>query len=351
MAAVVVPEAPKLQVAVPGDGEPAAQLDLPTKSGVIRLNTGEFDIRSVYLTYLRNDNELTMPVAAIKSLVDLVERINAQTTAEFLDVLNKGINALKDSIRNPISLSAGCDLFLRFIVRFLRHSQSLPRLVTHLKQSYKLFDLRAKDSRTKIAKLGSSFITDGCTVLTISFSRIVLGMMTDALKKHIRFKVIVTEGAGGKRLASILRSKGVPVAIIPEGAVGYAMSTVDIVLIGAEGVVENGGIINVLGTFQMATLAKAAGKSVYAVCETHKFVRLYPINAFDLPITQTVVNFSTEDAGDQKPAEKDTIEEAERIGNDRFVDFTPPTLLTAIITEAGVLTPSSVSEELLKIWF
>ncbi|KAK6539743.1 translation initiation factor eIF-2B subunit alpha [Orbilia ellipsospora] len=351
MAAFVAPEPPTLHVAVPSDGD-SVSADVPLELGVVMLNTGPFDIRNVYLTYLRNDHDLTMPVAAIKSLVDLVERINAQTTAEFLDVLNKGINALKDSIRNPISLSAGCDLFLRFIVRFLRHSQSLPRLVTHLKQSYKLFDLRAKDSRTKIAKLGSSFITDGCTVLTISFSRIVLGMMMDALKKHIRFKVIATEGAGGKKLASILRSKGIPVAIIPESAVGYAMSSVDIVLIGAEGVVENGGIINVLGTFQMATLAKAAGKSVFAVCETHKFVRLYPINAYDLPITQNVVNFSTEDAEDRKPAaEKDTIEVAERIGNDRFVDFTPPTLLTAIITEAGVLTPSSVSEELLKIWF
>ncbi|KAK6495434.1 translation initiation factor eIF-2B subunit alpha, variant 2 [Arthrobotrys musiformis] len=308
-------------------------------------------IREVYLTHLRSDHDLTMPVAAIKSLVDLVERINSQTTAEFLDVLNRGINALKESIRNPISLSAGCDLFLRFIVRFLRHSQSMPKLVAHLKQSYKLFDSRAKDSRKKLAKLGSHFITDGCTVLTISFSRVVWGMMMDALRNHIRFQVVTTEGSGGKRLASMLREKGVPVAIVPEGAVGYAMNKVDFVLIGAEGVVENGGIINVLGTCQMATLAKAAGKSVYAVCETHKFVRLYPIDSYDLPVTQSVINFTVDDTEEPKPAKKDTIEEAERIGNDRFVDFTPPTLLTAIITEAGVLTPSSVSEELLKIWF
>ncbi|KAK6363780.1 translation initiation factor eIF-2B subunit alpha [Orbilia blumenaviensis] len=350
MAAVATTLLPKLEVPVLMDGEAVVNKPKP-RPGVVQLNSGEFDIREVYLTYLRNDHDLTMPVAAIKSLVDLVERINSQTTAEFLDVLNQGIDALKESIRNPISLSAGCDLFLRFIVRFLRHSQSMPKLVAHLKQSYKLFDSRAKDSRKRLAKFGSSFITDGCTVLTISFSRVVLGMMMDALRNHVRFQVIVTEGAGGKRLASILREKGVPVAIIPEGAVGYAMHKVDFVLIGAEGVVENGGIINVLGTCQTATLAKAAGKSVYAVCETHKFVRLYPIDSYDLPLTQTVINFSLDDKEEQKPTEKDTIEEAERIGNDRFVDFTAPTLLTAIITEAGVLTPSSVSEELLKIWF
>ncbi|KAF3136782.1 translation initiation factor eIF-2B subunit alpha [Orbilia oligospora] len=350
MAAVTTATLPKLEVPTPTDG--VVIVDPSTaKPGVVQLNTGEFDIREVYLTYLRNDHDLTMPVAAIKSLVDLVERINSQTTAEFLDVLNRGIDALKESIRNPISLSAGCDLFLRFIVRFLRHSQSMPKLVAHLKQSYKLFGTRAKDSRKKLANIGSKFITDGCTIMTISYSRVVLGMMDVALKNHIRFQVVVTEGSGGKRLASILRERGVPVAIIPEGAVGYAMNKVDFVLIGAEGVVENGGIINVLGTCQMATLAKAAGKSIYAVCETHKFVRLYPIDSYDLPITQTVISFSLDDTKEQQPAKKDTIEEAERIGNDRFVDFTPPTLLTAIITEAGVLTPSSVSEELLKIWF
>ncbi len=33
------------------------------------------------------------------------------------------------------------------------------------------------------------------------------------------------------------------------------------------------------------------------------------------------------------------------------VDFTPPDLISALITESGVLTPSAVSEELIKIWF
>ncbi|KAK6335444.1 translation initiation factor eIF-2B subunit alpha [Orbilia brochopaga] len=370
MSSPVLEVPPKLFIPDKVEITPTTAAPLPdSQPGVVRVTKGEFDIRGAYLNYLRNDPELTMPVAAIKSLVDLVDKIEAQTTSEFLDLLNKGIIALKDSIRNPISLSAGCDLFLRFIVRYLRHSQTLPRLVNHLKQSYKLFDLRAKDSRNKIAKLGSSFISDGSTVMTISFSRVVLAMMMDATKKHIRFKVVVTEGAGGKKLASVLRARGIPVAVIPEGAVGYAMELVDMVLIGAEGVVENGGIINglshptsrrrwtrltgvaVLGTFQMATLARAAGKDVFAVCETHKFVRLYPINGFDMPVKQSVINFSTDDTPVKSPTDEDTIEKSERIGNDRFVDFTPPTLLTAIITEAGVLTPSSVSEELLKIWF
>jgi translation initiation factor eIF-2B subunit alpha len=33
------------------------------------------------------------------------------------------------------------------------------------------------------------------------------------------------------------------------------------------------------------------------------------------------------------------------------VDYTPPNLISGIITESGVLLPSAVSEELIKIWF
>jgi translation initiation factor eIF-2B subunit alpha len=55
------------------------------------------------------------------------------------------------------------------------------------------------------------------------------------------------------------------------------------VLMGAEGVVENGGIINKLGSFQIATVAKAMGKPVYVAAESYKFARLYPLNQRDLP--------------------------------------------------------------------
>jgi translation initiation factor eIF-2B subunit alpha len=33
------------------------------------------------------------------------------------------------------------------------------------------------------------------------------------------------------------------------------------------------------------------------------------------------------------------------------VDFTPPELVSALITETGVLTPSAVSEELINVYF
>lgn len=46
------------------------------------------------------------------------------------------------------------------------------------------------------------------------------------------------------KAASVLRTAGIPASVILDAAVGYYISKVDMVLVGAEGVVENGGIIN-----------------------------------------------------------------------------------------------------------
>jgi translation initiation factor eIF-2B subunit alpha len=44
--------------------------------------------------------------------------------------------------------------------------------------------------------------------------------------------------------AKALAEAGVPVTVILDSAMGYMMEKVDFVVVGAEGVVENGGIVN-----------------------------------------------------------------------------------------------------------
>lgn len=144
-----------------------------------------------------------------------------------------------------------------------------------------------------------------------------------------------------------LRALGVPVAVIPESAVAYSMGKVDIVVVGAEGVVLNGGIISRMGTYQMGVMAQEIGKPFYVVAESHKFVRLYPLGQYDLPFEQEVIQFKTDDDVRKKNSSSSQSSESQRWA----VDYTPPKLISAIITESGVLTPSAVSEELIKIWF
>lgn len=177
----------------------------------------------------------------------------------------------------------------------------------HLLNNGRLFVSRAKAGRERIAAYGQHFVRDGSTVLTHGGSRVVGALLGKAAELSasggsVRFKVIyVMNGARvseSKAVVTSLRAKGVPVATISEGAVGYAMGKVDVVIVGAEGVVENGGIISRLGTYQIGLLAKAAGRPFYVVAESHKFVRLYPLGQYDLPIEQKVIEFKTKDEED-----------------------------------------------------
>lgn len=52
-----------------------------------------------------------------------------------------------------------------------------------------------------------------------------------------------------------------------DSAVAYVMDRVDFALVGSEAVVESGGLINYVGSNQMAIIAKAANKPFYALAE------------------------------------------------------------------------------------
>ncbi|KAH7130433.1 hypothetical protein B0J11DRAFT_577966 [Dendryphion nanum] len=339
-------------------------------------NFPAFNIVSTYLSILASDPEITMPVAAIEALVEAIGNSTVNTVAETLDLLSYHVKILKASTPNPISLSAGTDLFQRYLITTLNRPASLNlgpeddfrAIRNHLLSNGRLFVERAKASREKIANFGKHFIRDGHTVLTNGGSRVVGAILRRAAESSsMRFKVIyvlpssaASDAHESHQTVADLRAHNVPVATIPDSAVAYALGKVDTVIVGAEGVVENGGIISRLGTYQMGLLAKSKGKPFYVVAESHKFVRLYPLSQFDLPIKQNVLDFKVADDEKKSTAEDEAVVDvpsreagSKCSGNspENAVDFTPPELIAGIITESGVLTPSAVSEELIKIWF
>ncbi|KAL1967963.1 hypothetical protein VTN77DRAFT_2380 [Rasamsonia byssochlamydoides] len=324
-----------------------------------------FDIVATYNDLLRSDPDLTMPIAAIEALVLLLTHSPSSTISETLDLLETHTARLKKAIPNPIALSAGTDLFQRYLITTLQRPGQLGpagdfnAIRAHLLSNGRLFIKRAKESRQKIAAFGRGFVRDGSTVLTNGGSRVVSALLQKAADDNsgpsaVRFRVIYVlhsingeEEPEGLETVRALRARGVPVATIPESAVAYSLGMVDMVIVGAEGVVENGGIVSRMGTYQIGLLAKAMGKPFYVVAESHKFVRLYPLGQYDLPIEQHVIDFKTEEDINGAPAD---AQSSKTMRHDA-VDFTPPHLISALITESGVLTPSAVSEELIKIWF
>lgn len=69
------------------------------------------------------------------------------------------------------------------------------------------------------------------------------------------------------RTHEALTAAGIPCTVVLDSAVAYVMDKVDFVLVGSEAVVESGGLINAVGSNQMAIIAKAAQKPFYALAE------------------------------------------------------------------------------------
>ncbi len=228
----------------------------------------------------------------------------------------------------------------------------------HLLANSRLFVQRAKEARGKIAGVARRFVRDGGVVMTCGRSRVVAATLKAAAEEGVRFRVVYaadssSAGSGPYTTDVVgeLRGKGVPVAVIPSAGVATALGETDFVIVGAESVVENGGVISGMGTYQMGVLAKSLGRPFYVGAESHKFVRVFPLDWGDLPVRRRGLDFRTNDGEGKGMEEEGRREEEEVAEGEVDVDFTPPELITAIVTENGVQTPSAVSEELIKIWY
>jgi methylthioribose-1-phosphate isomerase len=130
-----------------------------------------------------------------------------------------------------------------------------------------------------------------------------------------------------------LQQRGIDAKLICDSAAAQVMreGRVQAVITGADRIAANGDTANKIGTFSVATLARAFGIPFYVAA---------PVTTFDLAI----------ESGDQIPIEQRAAEEITegfgrrtapanvQVYNPAF-DVTPAELIAAIITDRGVVRP------------
>ncbi|XP_057834018.2 uncharacterized protein LOC131044665 [Cryptomeria japonica] len=299
-----------------------------------------FDVIAEF-NHWRKKPHLAEAVAAIMALAAVIKRSQASTMMELEIELKNASDTLKLWDETSISLSAGCDLFMRYVTRTSAlEYEDFHTAKSRLIERGERFGEISLKARKTIAMLGQDFIVDGSRILVHGFSRVVLALLKMASSNGKHFSVFCTEGRPdntGIEMTKELVAVGVPVKLIIDSAVAYTMEKVDLVLFGADGVVESGGIINMMGTYQTALVAHSMNKPVYVAAESYKFARLYPLDQTDMSPAMRSINF-----GDSVPPSVETDSSAR--------DYTPPQYLTLLFTDLGVLTPSAVSDELIKLY-
>jgi len=130
-----------------------------------------------------------------------------------------------------------------------------------------------------------------------------------------------------------LKDAGVPQTLITDNMAGYFMrrGEIDCIIVGADRIVANGDVANKIGTYSLAVLAKAHNIPFYVAAPTST-IDMSLAGGDDIPIEQRDPLEVTHLAGQL------LAPEGVQAAHPAF-DVTPHTLISAIITEQGIIEP------------
>jgi methylthioribose-1-phosphate isomerase len=138
---------------------------------------------------------------------------------------------------------------------------------------------------------------------------------------------------GARLTAWELQQLGVPMTLITDNMAGHFMSRgkVDLVVVGADRIAANGDVANKIGTYSLAVLARENGIPFYVAAPTST-IDLSLASGAEIPIEERSSREVTEVYGSRIAPEGVTA------AHPAF-DVTPARLVTAIVTEQGVVRP------------
>jgi methylthioribose-1-phosphate isomerase len=203
------------------------------------------------------------------------------------------------------------------------------------------------DINRRMADHGATLIQDGDTVIhhcnTGALAAVdwgtALGVIRTAHEQGKRVHVLVDETRprlqGARLTAWELQQYGIPYEIISDNAAGYFLRSrqVQRVFFGADRVAANGDVANKIGTYMLSLAAHDNQVPVYAVVPTST-VDLELSNGGLIPIEER----DPREVLDIQAGGQQVVPAGSQARNPAF-DVTPNRLITAIVTENGIVYP------------
>jgi methylthioribose-1-phosphate isomerase len=202
----------------------------------------------------------------------------------------------------------------------------------------------------RMAEHGQRLVPDGARILThCNTGALATGGIGTALgvihhahalgkKLHVYADETRPVLQGARLTMWELAAAGIPAQLICDSAAAWLMrdGKVDLVILGADRIAADGSVANKIGTYSLAVLARHHGVPFYVAA---------PLSTFDRRLA----------SGREIPIEHRSEEEVRRVFGKTLItlpdaaccnpafDVTPPELVTAIITEHGILEGPSAS--------
>jgi len=201
------------------------------------------------------------------------------------------------------------------------------------------------ETNRRMGCFGAELLRDGDSVLThCNAGRLAtvdygtaLGVVRAAVEQGKRIHVYADEtrprSQGARLTAWELVQDGIPVTLIADNAAGYFLRTgkIQAVLVGADRIAANGDVVNKVGTYKLAVVARENGVPFYAVAPTSTIDMSVP-DGDAVPIEERCATEVTHVDG------VCIAPEGVAVANPAF-DVTPHRYVTAIVTERGIVWP------------
>ena len=294
------------------------------------------------------DNQGDIVDAYIRTLSNFIEQ-SQETTLQGLNIAIKRateqlFRKLKEEElipkgRSTLTLIAVSEIMIHLINKHIskKLSEDFKTIKANIVTITRDLHYMSSFAKDKIANFFNWVMKNGITILVHGYSSTIINALLESKKNGINFKVLITEARpenAGESMAKTLIEKGIDAKVILDISVGYYMKDLDFIMVGADAVCENGGIINRIGTFTIAICAKNFKKPFYVMVESLKFLKMYPLDQSDIP--QSTNKYNNEKKLDYEY---------------QYCDYTPPEFITLLFTDIGIFTPSAVSDELIQMFY
>lgn len=219
----------------------------------------------------------------------------------------------------------------------------IPELKARLREAAIQISVEDVEINRKMGSFGATLIQSGQTILThcnagalaTAGHGTALGVLYSAKQQGKSFEVLADETRpflqGSRLTAWELTKNNIPVTLITDNMAGALMQQrkIQAVIVGADRIAANGDVANKIGTYSVAVLARHHDIPFYVAA---------PLSTIDLT-TPTGKEIPIEErAADEVTnfARQRVAPEGIQVRNPAF-DVTPNELVTAIITEKGIV--------------
>lgn len=233
----------------------------------------------------------------------------------------------------PHSVSMGnAFTFLKSAVASLERDISLQELKQVLQETIQAYIRERMEFADKaIAGHVSPKIVNGDVLLVYGHSEVIIKLLLEQKRKKKDFSVIVVDSRPlleGRKTLEQLRRADIPCSYILLNCISYVMKDVTKVLLGASALMTDGSLLGRVGTACVALAAQR--KAVLVCCETYKISNRVQLESI-----------TSNELGDPKLVYEEQVENLRMLN--LLYDLTPSNYISGIVTEMGILPPTSVA--------